>query len=129
MPATVPNLNHSFIPHISGVSYQTVGLDSSPGVLIAANLDRSLRSIVFRIRLLLNVVLGATLLRLAGVVLVAVVLLSLGVTCEARDRGAHSASDAVANTRDIVVDLALSLLVLALLILVAACGLKRLRTH
>lgn len=63
--------------------------------------------------------LRAPLLRLALVVLALVLALRLLVAGDTRKRGADRASHPVADTRRVVVNLALGLLVLALLVLVA----------
>lgn len=85
-----------------------------------------MRSVVFSIGLLLNIVLGAALLRLARVVLLLEIRLGLLVAGDTSGSAAHGSSDAVADARDVVVDLALSLLLLTLLVLVAAGGLESL---
>lgn len=76
--------------------------------------------------LLLDVVLGAALLGLAGVVLLLVLGLGGRVARDSRDGAAHGSRDAVRDAGAQVRELPLGLLLLALEVLVAALGLQRL---
>lgn len=87
-----------------------------------------MRGIVLGIRLLLNVNLSPSLLRLASVVLLLVVCLGLLVAGNTSYGGAKGTSYPVADTRDVVVDLTLGLLVLTFSVLVATCCFYGLQT-
>jgi hypothetical protein len=82
--------------------------------------------LVHSLSLLLDIVLGAALLRLASVVLVLELGLLGTVACEAGNSTAQGSRDAVGHARGIVVQLARSLLLLARKVLLTAGLLQRL---
>lgn len=85
-----------------------------------------LLELVLSIGLLEDVVLSTTLARLAGVVLVLILLLGGSVASHAGESSTDGAGDTVTNTLGVVVDLTLGLLLLALEILLTTGLLKTL---
>jgi hypothetical protein len=79
--------------------------------------------------LLGEVVLYTTLLGLALIVLLLVLGLGAGVTCEAGNRSAESTSCAIGDARAEITQLALGFTLLARQVLLATLLLKRLQTH
>lgn len=77
-------------------------------------------TLVVGLCLLLNVVLGTTLLRLALIVQLLVVCLAFLVSSETSDSAANSSLDTVSHAMAVVVQLALCLLLLALEVLLTS---------
>jgi hypothetical protein len=88
---------------------------------------KSSRSVVLGVGLLGNIVLSAPLLSLAHIVLLLIISLSLLIASNTRNSSANSTRNSVADATNVVVNLALSLLLLTFLVLVATRSLDGLR--
>ena len=84
--------------------------------------------VLLSLRLLRDIVLGTTLPRLAGIMLMFILGLLAAVAGETSNRAANSAGDAVSHARCVVADLTLGLLLLSLEVLLAT-GLLQVLCH